>query len=158
VKNHPLAVLRILAVSVLLAALTPAVAPAADDVRGAIEAVGRQFSADFAKSDAAALAGHYAEDAMVLPPNAEIVKGRAAIQAFWQSNVETMKHLGLTTTEVHSGGDYAYEVGTYEIGTAPDAVVDRGKFMVVWKKAGGKWWIYRDMFSSNAPPPAPASN
>lgn len=153
-----LPVLRILPVALLLAAAAPAVAPAADDVRAAIEAAGRQFSADFAKSDAAAIAGHYAEDARVLPPNAEIVKGRAAIQAFWQSNVETMKHLGLTTTEVNSAGDYAYEVGTYEIGTAPDAVVDRGKFMVVWKKAGGKWWIYRDMFSSNAPPPAPASN
>ncbi|HZI63555.1 MAG TPA: DUF4440 domain-containing protein [Thermoanaerobaculia bacterium] len=150
--------LKILASALLLAVATPSVTPAADDVRAAIEAAGRQFSADFAKSDAAAIAGHYAEDAMVLPPNAEVVKGRAAIQAFWQSTVEGLKHLGLTTSEVNSGGDYAYEVGTYEIGTAPDAVVDRGKFMVVWKKAGGKWWIYRDMFSSNAPPPAPASN
>jgi ketosteroid isomerase-like protein len=138
---------------------TPSVAPAADDVRATIEAAGKQFVADFHKGDAAALAGYYAEDAMVLPPNADFVKGRAAIQAFWQSFVGAgYKHFALSTLEVGAGGDLAYEVGTYEVGTAPDAVDDRGKFLVVWKKAGGKWWIHRDMFSSNMPaaPAAPA--
>jgi ketosteroid isomerase-like protein len=37
----------------------------------------------FARGDAAALAGMYTEDASLLPPGAEMIRGRAAIQAFW---------------------------------------------------------------------------
>ena len=152
---------KILAAALLLALAAPAVAPAAEDVRKTIEAAGKQFVAEFLKGDAAALAGHYAEDAMVLPPNSDFVKGRAAIQAFWQSFIDGgYKHFALATLEVGASGDLAYEVGTYEVGMTPGAAEDRGKFLVVWKKAGGKWWIHRDTFSSNMPaaPAAPAAN
>jgi uncharacterized protein (TIGR02246 family) len=160
-SHNRLSSLRNVAAALLLALAAPAVAPAADDVRSTIEAAGKQFVADFLKGDAAALAGYYAEDAMVLPPNADFVKGRAAIQAFWQAFVGGgYKHFALATLEVGASGDLAYEVGTYEVGMTPGGVEDRGKFLVVWKKAGGKWWIYRDMFSSNMPAAAaaPAAN
>ena len=156
-RNQLSVTVRILAAVLLLVVLAPSPAPAADDVRKTIEAAGQKFVADFGKGDAAALAGQYAEDAMVLPPNADSVTGRAAIQAFWQSFIDQgFKHMALAVVEVGTGGDLAYEVGTYEVGTAPGTVADRGKYLVVWKKAGGKWWIHRDMFSSNmpaAPPP-----
>jgi hypothetical protein len=34
------------------------------------------------------------------------------------------------------------------------AALETGKFMELWKKVDGKWLIHRDMWSSNAPPPA----
>src|SRR5262249_16014535 len=54
---------------------------AADPARDAIEKGDKAFSDAFAKGDFKALAATYAEDAIVLPPDADMVKGRAAIES-----------------------------------------------------------------------------
>ena len=59
----------------------------AQDV-GSIQALNDKWDAAFNKGDAAALAAMYAEDAYVLPPGAEMVRGRAAIQDFWGGAVQ----------------------------------------------------------------------
>jgi ketosteroid isomerase-like protein len=35
--------------------------------------------------------------------------------------------------------------------------MDVGKYIVVWKRDGADWKIYRDMWSSNSQPQAPAA-
>lgn len=42
----------------------------------------------------------YTEDAYVLPPGADIVKGRAAIEAFWKQAVQQFGDAKLTTIDV----------------------------------------------------------
>ncbi len=42
------------------------------------------WSDAFNKGDAAAIAAMYAEDAYLLPPGHDMVKGRAAIEGFWK--------------------------------------------------------------------------
>jgi uncharacterized protein (TIGR02246 family) len=49
-----------------------------------IEKLNDAWTAAFNKGDARAVAAMYAEDAYVLPPGSDIVKGRAAIEAFWR--------------------------------------------------------------------------
>jgi uncharacterized protein (TIGR02246 family) len=55
--------------------------PALAQDKASIEKLNDAFTAAFAKGDAAALASMYAEDATLLPAGAEMVKGRAGIQA-----------------------------------------------------------------------------
>jgi uncharacterized protein (TIGR02246 family) len=122
------------------------------DVRAAIEAATKQFIDAFRRRDAAGCARVYAEEAAVLPPNAEIVRGRQAIQQAWQGAIDA----GLTdgrieTLEVESAGDLAYEVGRLTLYAGENHVADEGKYIVIWKREAGQWKVYRDIWNSSRP-------
>jgi len=106
--------------------------------------------------DAVGIAELYAEDGAVMPPNAPISKGRAAIQQTWASLMRT-PGFGLTFVPeqiiVSSSGDMALDRGTYRLAVAPDgtAQTDTGKYVVVWRKIGSEWKAAADIFNSDLP-------
>jgi uncharacterized protein (TIGR02246 family) len=106
--------------------------------------------------DAAGIAALYAEDGAVMPPNAPIGKGRAAIQQTWASMMQT-PGFDLTFVPeqiiVSSSGDMALDRGTYRLAIAPNgtAQTDTGKYVVVWRKIGGEWKAAADIFNSDLP-------
>ncbi|MBD0274217.1 MAG: SgcJ/EcaC family oxidoreductase [Acetobacteraceae bacterium] len=51
--------------------------------REAVEAAYRAWNDAFNKGDAKALAAHYTENALLLPPTHDVAKGRAAIERFF---------------------------------------------------------------------------
>ena len=135
-------------------ALTAAAQDAA--VRSAIEAGNKKFSAAVTKGDAAALAALYTTDAQAFPPNSDVVKGRAAIQAMWKGVLDSgVTGAELATTEVEAQGPLASEVGTYVIKLKDGSVADRGKYVVVWKKVGAQWLLHRDIWNTSQPAPKP---
>ena len=145
-------------VSLVAAMSASAVAAGAQDaaVRAAIEGAGKKFSAAVAKGDAAALGALYTSDAEAFPPNAEVAKGRPAVQAMWKGVLDSgVTGIDLVTTEVEAQGPLAYEVGTYVIKLKDGTVADRGKYVVVWKKVGGQWLLHRDIWNTNQPAPKP---
>ena len=106
--------------------------------------------------DAAAIAALYAEDGAVMPPNAPIGKGRAAIQQTWASMLRTPGFSLTIVPEqiiVSSSGDMALDRGTYKLAIAPGgtAQTDTGKYVVVWRKIGGEWKAAADIFNSDLP-------
>jgi uncharacterized protein (TIGR02246 family) len=118
-------------------------------VREAIEAGNQAFMAAFAAHDAAALAGLYTEEGKLLPPNAPIMEGRAAIQAFWQA----VMGMGIATAqldilEVDALGNTAVEVSYFTLFLADGTVADQGKYIVEWKRVSGDWFLHRDIFNS----------
>ena len=142
----------LLAVAVL--AVLAAVSTA-EDVRAAIEAGNKAFSAAVARGDAAAVAALYTSTAQVLPPGGEIARGQDAIQKAFQGAIEAgMRDVPLTTLEVEAHGDTATEVGTWTWKGKDGATIDHGKYIVIWKKEGGEWRLHRDIWNSNTPPPA----
>ena len=125
----------------------------APPVRKAIEAGNEAFMAAFAAHDAAAVAALYAEDAKLLPPNAPILEGRAAIQAFWQAVMGMgIASARLDIQEVDALGDTAVEVSLFTLYTADGTVADYGKYIVEWKRVKGQWLLYRDIFNTSQPP------
>ena len=106
--------------------------------------------------DAAAIAALYTEDGAVMPPNAPIGKGRAAIQQTWASIMQT-PGFDLTFAPeqiiVSSSGDMALDRGTYKFTVAPNgtAKTDTGKYVVVWRKVGSEWKAAADIFNSDLP-------
>jgi uncharacterized protein (TIGR02246 family) len=140
----------ILTAAILL--FTNVSAHAADtDVKSEIQRLSDKFSEAASAGDAAAVAALYAEDAVLLPLEAPIVKGRAAIQDFWKPVVESGAKAKLTTTEATLAGDYVHEIGTYTIKHADGALIQEGKYLVIWKRAGKTWQIHRDIWNSNSP-------
>jgi len=138
-------------------ALCTLTAAAQSNIRAAIEDVGREFSAHVKKGDAAAIAGMYSTTAKVLPPNGELTEGRANIQKLWQGALDSgMRDLSFEVLEVEKMGDSVYEVGKYSVKDAAGKEVDRGKYIVIYKREGGKWKLHRDIWNSSMPMPAPA--
>jgi uncharacterized protein (TIGR02246 family) len=125
------------------------------DFNGAIQKAIKGFEDAAKAKNAAGMAAFYADDATLLPPGSPMIKGRAGIQAFWQSFLAAgAAEPVLHTVSVESSGDLAYEIGTY------DAIVPKagggterssGKYLVVWKRqADGRIAMVGDMFSPNA--------
>jgi ketosteroid isomerase-like protein len=127
-------------------------AAGAAGVRAAIEAGNKKFSDGAAKKDAALIAAAYTPDGEAFPPNADIVKGRPALQKMWQSVLDSgITGIELATTEVESSGNIAYESGTYTMKTKDGKVADRGKYCVVWKRVANQWLLHRDIWSTSLP-------
>src|SRR5437764_7621712 len=131
---------------------------------GADEAAIRAESTDWVKAynggDAKAVAALYAEDALLLPPGAPGVKGRAAILEFFTKDIAGAKAAGAVfvlnpKTDVGVSGNTGWESGTYKA-TVKGAVVESGKFLSVSRKKDGKWLYIRDTWNADAPP-APAA-
>jgi ketosteroid isomerase-like protein len=122
------------------------------DVRGAIDAANKRFADAVSRGDAAALGTMYTDDAQVMPPNADIIQGPAAIQAMWKSLMDVgLKGMDIDTLEVDDLGDTAIEVARFALYGPDRQVLDRGKYIVVWKRKGSEWKLHRDIFNSSLP-------
>jgi uncharacterized protein (TIGR02246 family) len=137
--------------AVLIAvALCAAVSPALAQSKAAIEKLNAKFAEAFNKGDAAAVAGMYASDAVVLPPGAEMVKGRAAIQSFWQATAQQLGDMKLTAVDVKPlGKTAAREIGTFTAKAKPGGQEVVGKYVVVWTKSGNDWKLATDIWNAN---------
>ena len=94
----------------------------------------------------------YTADARAFPPGMDIINGRDAIQKLWQGVIDSgVKSAELTTTDVESQGNVAHEVGNYAMKDASGKVLDRGKYIVIWKRDQGTWRLHRDIWNTNIP-------
>ena len=135
---------RCYALSIVAAVLLLAVPARAEDVRSQLEAATAKMEADFAAGDAKALAAAYTDDAMMLPPDATRVVGRAAIEALWQSWIDAgIKNLNLKVTDLEVGDDLGYQVGDLTL-DMPDKAGKlspaHGTYLFVWKKGEDDVW------------------
>jgi uncharacterized protein (TIGR02246 family) len=125
--------------------------PALAQNKATIEKLNDAWTAAFNKGDAAAVAALYTEDAYVLPPGSAMVKGRAAIEAFWRQAAQQMTDAKLTTLDVLPlGRSAAREIGTVTLKTKsqpPQEVV--GKYAVVWRKVGRDWRLATDIWNTD---------
>jgi uncharacterized protein (TIGR02246 family) len=135
----------------IVAGLGLGAAPAVAQNKAMIEKLNEVWTAAFNKGDVAAVAALYTEDAYVLPPGSAIVKGRAAIEAFWRQAAQQMTDAKLTTVDVLPlGRSAAREIGTVTLKTKsqpPQEVV--GKYVVVWRKIGRDWKLATDIWNTD---------
>ena len=125
----------------------------------AIKAVADAYVKAALAGDAKAIAALYTEDAIEMPPNAPMVKGRAAILQYYQKELgggTTMNSFTLVHLESQATGDRAYDVGTYQQSVTPkgatSAVTDSGKYTVILKRVGGDWQVAYAIYNSDQPP------
>jgi len=119
-----------------------------------------QMNRDFAKAlvagDAAAAASVYDVNASLLPPNEQIITGRADIQAYWQGAIDAgLIDAKVETIDASSDGELGYEIGTFELkfqledGTI---ITDIGKYTEVLQRNEDGYWIsLYGMWSANEP-------
>jgi len=144
------------AVSLLALALAipfPAFAQAgAGNLRPQIEKLVQAWQDAYNAGDAAAVTALYTTDAKLLVPGAEPGTGPKAIQELIAADIALGGKLTLTLVDVVGFGDYALETGSW-VATSPDGKhLDHGPYLVLYKKAGGGWKMYRDIWNSSMPP------
>jgi uncharacterized protein (TIGR02246 family) len=128
-------------------------------VRSKIEETNAEFGAAASRGDTAAVADLYADDAVLLPPNAEMFRGKRAIKGFLDGLVAQIgiPQLTLQTMQVDEIGDTACEVGQYTMKLQPpggEPVTDIGKYVVVWKRqSDDSWKLAVDIWNTNSPLP-----
>ena len=122
----------------------------ASDLREEIRSANDDFEKNFANGDARGMASLYTSDGVLLPPGAGIQEGSNAIRNFWQMVMDMgIKEAHLETLEVDQEGDTAIEMGQYELSGAEGQRMDQGKYIVVWKRDGGKLKLHKDIWNTS---------
>lgn len=124
-------------------------------VRADIEAANKELSRAFGSGDTAAMAALYTENATVLPPNSPMIRGRRAIEEFWKGAMAMgVQSIQLTTLDVESSGDLAYEIGNATLEIRPQGgnpSTDTVKYVVAWKRQpDNSWKLAADIWNSTS--------
>jgi ketosteroid isomerase-like protein len=64
-----------------------------------------------------------------------------------------IKEAKLEIVEVEGHGDTAIEGSTFTLHGEGGQLLDRGKYIVIWKREEGQWKLHRDIFNSSMPAP-----
>ena len=116
-----------------------------------------RYSTAATTGDVSTLNSFYSDDAIVMPPNAKPMRGRAEVDKGNADMVTAMKvtALKLSTQDLVTSGDVVIETGTYDQTLQPKtgkAIHDVGKYVAVWKKqSDGIWRITRLIYNSDLP-------
>ena len=116
----------------------------ASDIAG----INRQFEEAVRKGDLDRLASLYTPDAMAVPPDSRVVKGRENIKQMWGGIAQQLglKDVRLNTLDLQLAGDTAYEVGEATLTVANGSAMVN--FVVVWKKLDAQWRLHRDIWNA----------
>lgn len=137
--------------AILFFGVLTAAGPVSAQSAAAIQKLNNAWSSAFNRGDAAQVAAMYTEDAYVLPAGHDMVKGRAAIEAFWKEQIQQIGNAKLTALDVMPlGPRAAREIGLFAFETKaqpPQPVA--GKYVVVWRRIGNKWLLATDIWNMN---------
>lgn len=118
----------------------------------AIQEVNRTFSESLSRGDAARIARCYSEDALVMPPNQDLIRGRNNIEGFWRGIITAgVKSLTLQSQNIERYGELIAEIGRFTVVIEQNQVIDEGKYLVLWKQENGEWKLFRDIWNSSRP-------
>ena len=127
------------------------------DLTEADKATIRQTVADVARTlqagDFAAWAGLFSDDAVICPPNAPMVRGRAVIRK-WGEGFPPITELAFSDVGVLGQGDVAFATSGYTFATK-GSPRDTGKQLWVFRRSpGGRWEVAAASYNSDLPAPA----
>jgi len=165
-----LAMMACVAAGLVALAAAPAATLAAEESTGesaqasaakaAMRAGSEKWVADYNAGNVEQVLAVYAPDAVVMPPDAPLARGLAQIRRFLEGDIASSKAEGLkfVVSEDASGvaGNTGWNSGTFKVVDAGGATAGTGKFVEVWRNDGGKWFMIRDIWNSDAAAPAPA--
>ena len=123
------------------------------DLTGAT-AAHRAFATALRRGDAAAVSALYTESAWLLAPAAAPIRGRTAIEQYWQTGVDAgVRDVDLEPVRFETRRDVIYELGRYAVAVERDGpVADRGDYLLVHERQDdGSWRWAVEMFNPDAP-------
>lgn len=110
------------------------------------------FSSYFGSGNVSAISEMYAIDAEVVAPDGTLIRGREAIREFWRGYRDRgYRSFQVRNREVAGAGPgFAYSAGTC-LSTKSDGALEQRRYMVIWKRDGSNWLIFRTIASVVVP-------
>ena len=142
------------------ATASPTAAAAAADER-ALHARSTGLQQAESAMDVARSTSFWAPDAVAQPSGGPTIVGRPAVEALYRQLFTSgmIKEFRGTPSHVEmaASGDLAYETGVNRmvLHTPSGDMLDMGKYLLVWKRIDGEWYVAALSATSDAPAPAP---
>jgi ketosteroid isomerase-like protein len=131
--------------AILVVLLTAPTAWGQDNIRAAMEAANKEWSAAYNSMNGKAFPALYTKDAILMPPGAQPINGSEAIGQFWTDLIKAgnRKNFAIEIASIQRDGKYAYQTGRWTI----DQVKDNGEVTKVGgntvrifeEQPDGKW-------------------
>jgi len=104
-----------------------------------------QFVEVYNEQDAAAIAGFYSPDAVLLPPGQASIQGRDAIAAHYANAFAAgARDLQFKTFDIRATDTMAVEIGETVVMVGEQRIV--GRYMHLWQLIDGQLLLTRDMY------------
>jgi uncharacterized protein (TIGR02246 family) len=132
--------------------------PVPKDEKAVITAISASRAQAFNAGDAAGIAVHFTEDAILMAPGKPATTGRAAVQAYYQAIFDEYNtRLESHYDEVYVSDSLAYGRGSAKVTLLPkkggEALVSTAKYLnILQKQADGSWKTTHDIWNSNETP------
>jgi ketosteroid isomerase-like protein len=121
-----------------------------------IEAANKEMSDLLLKGDTVSVANLYSQDGKLMLNNMPSIEGKEKIASFWSGFTKMQADISYTTFEVWGDENFVTEEGNFLLSAKDGSQIDKGKYLVLWKRVEGKLMFFRDIFNSDLPPAAPA--
>ena len=113
-----------------------------------IEQRNARYARAHVEGDAATIDDMFTLDATCFPPGADALIGRAAIHDLTVAYVKGgVRQFRLDSLCCYGNEDLVVEQGTFVMTSGPDDVVERGKYLNVWKQEGGAWELHASIWN-----------
>jgi ketosteroid isomerase-like protein len=125
--------------AILVVLLTAPTAWAQDNIRAAMEAANKEWSAAYNSMNGKAFPALYTKDAVLMPPGVQPIDGAEAIGQFWTDLIKAgnRKNFAIEIASIQRDGKYAYQTARWTL----DVVKDNGE---VTKVAGNSVRIFEE--------------
>jgi len=121
-----------------------------DNAKKEIDEANRDFVNLFNEGDSIGLANRFTIDGKSMEPNEPAFIGRSQIQTHYSIVMKAgANKLGLQTTGLWGDEYLLAEEGEFTFMSSDDKLLDKGKYIVLWKKEDGMWKLFRDCYNSD---------
>ena len=124
-----------------------------EGARAIIKENNSKFVQALQRGDSAMMASFYTRDAWMLPQHAEPITGEDIMHAWGSAVRGGVQSFVFNTQDVTGYPDLLVETGKYETYGAGRLLLDRGKYITVWKRENGVLKIFRLISNSSLAPP-----
>ena len=121
-----------------------------DNAKREIDKANMEFVNLFKAGDSIGLANMFTLDGKSMEPNEPAFIGRSQIQTHYSIVMKAgANKLGLITIGLWGDENILAEEGEFRFMSSDDKLLDKGKYIVLWKKEDGMWKLFRDCYNSD---------
>jgi len=104
------------------------------------------------QKDSVVMVNYFTQDAKIFPPNSDAMIGQPAIAMLTSQYMKfEISEFREETTAFYGNQDYLIDEGNYFMIYGEDNIMEKGKYLNVWKKEDGDWKVYSNIWNTNMP-------
>ena len=121
-----------------------------------IDKQNKKYMKFYNNGDASGVAELHMDDALVMPPNIDMAKGKVSIKKAISDEISAgATDLVFTTLNMYGNEEFVTEVGRFSLNVKNEGEIvmsDSGKYIVLWEKVSKNNWLMKaDIWNSDLP-------